>query len=456
MEMAAIVWPFPFSGANARRAAVKRDMKILVLNSGSSSQKACLYQIGQIPPEAPPAPLWEGRIEWRNHSATISVKNHQGAALQEELPSSSREEAVHRLLGTMWSGRTRAINFASEIDAVGHRVVHGGPHFEEPAILTPEVRAAIDRVSAFAPLHIRAELEGMEIIEDLLGAVEQIGVFDTGFHRQMPLPASVYPGPYRWFEDGIRRYGFHGINHQYCAERAAQMLGADVKALRIVSCHLGNGCSVTAIRGGQSIDTTMGFTPLDGLMMGTRSGSVDPGILTFLMREKGLDGQELDKVLNQESGLLGISGFSSDMRDILAGVRRGHERAKLAFDIYAHRLRAAIGSMAAVLGGIDALVFTAGVGENSPEVRAAACSGLEFLGLRLDRETNARPSLDQEISTADSSVRVLVIRAEEDWAIAKECSKLAHAHPAGSATASIARKESLRAGERAASESGII
>jgi len=223
-----------------------------------------------------------------------------------------------------------------------------------------------------------------------------------------------------------------------------------------VSCHLGNGCSVTAIRGGQSIDTTMGFTPLDGLMMGTRSGSVDPGILTFLMREKGLDGQELDKVLNQESGLLGISGFSSDMRDILAGVRRGHERAKLAFDIYAHRLRAAIGSMAAVLGGIDALVFTAGVGENSPEVRAAACSGLEFLGLRLDRETNARPSLDQEISAADSSVRVLVIRAEEDWAIAKECSKLAHAHPAGSATASIARKESLRAGERAASESGII
>src|SRR5215470_10612304 len=402
MEMATIVWPSPFSGANARRAAVKRDMKILVLNSGSSSQKACLYQIGLKPPEFPPAPLWEGRIEWRNHSATISVKNHQGAALQEELPSSSREEAVHRLLGTMWSGRTRAINFVSEIDAVGHRVVHGGPHFEEPAILTQEVRAAIERVSAFAPLHIRAELEGVEIIENLLGAVEQIGVFDTGFHRQMPLPASVYPGPYRWFEDGIRRYGFHGINHQYCAERAAQMLGADVKALRIVSCHLGNGCSVTAIRGGQSIDTTMGFTPLDGLMMGTRSGSVDPGILTFLMREK---------VLNQESGLLGISGFSSDMRDILAGVRRGHERAKLAFDIYAHRLRAAIGSMAAVSGGIDALVFTAGVGENSPEVRAAACSGLEFLGLRLNSKTNARPSLDQDISTTDSSVRVLVIRA---------------------------------------------
>jgi acetate kinase len=400
-------------------------MKILVLNSGSSSQKACLYEIGQIPPEAPPAPLWEGRIEWRDHSATISVKNHQGAAHKEELPVSSREAAVRHLLGTAWSGKKRAIDFASEIDTVGHRVVHGGPHFEEPAILTPDVRAAIDGVSAFAPLHIRAELEGMEIIENLLGAVEQIGVFDTGFHRQMPLPACVYPGPYKWFENGIRRYGFHGINHQYCAERAAQLLDKDLKSLKLVTCHLGNGCSIAAIDEGRSVDTTMGFTPLDGLMMGTRSGSVDPGILTFLMREKQLDAQELDKVLNQESGLLGISGLSGDMRDILAGIRQGHERAKLAFDIYVHRLGAAIGGMAAVLGGVDALVFTAGVGENSPEVRAAACRALEYAGLRLSCKANARPFPDQDISTLDSRVRVLVIRAEEDWAIAKECWKVA-------------------------------
>ena len=229
-----------------------------------------------------------------------------------------------------------------------------------------------------------------------------------------------------------------------------------MNALRIVSCHLGNGCSVTAIRDGQSIDTTMGFTPLEGLMMGTRSGSVDPGILTFLMRQGQLDSQGIDKVLNEKSGLLGVSGLSSDMRDILTGIQQGHKRAKLAFDIYVHRLRAAIGGMAAVLGGIDALVFTAGVGENSPEVRAAACSGLEFLGLRLDSKTNARPSLDQDISTADSSVRVLVIRAEEDWAIAKECWKLAQANtPAGTTNASVAQKESFRQGERAASESGI-
>ena len=400
-------------------------MKILVLNSGSSSQKACLYQIGPIPPEAPPAPLWEGRIEWRDHSATISVKNHQGAAQKEELPASSREEVVRHLLGTAWSGETRAINSRSEIDAVGHRVVHGGPHFEEPVILTQEVRAAIDGVSAFAPLHIRAELEGMAIIDNLLGAVSQIGVFDTGFHRQMPLPACVYPGPYKWFENGIRRYGFHGINHQYCTERAAQLLDSDPKSLKLVTCHLGNGCSIAAIDQGRSVDTTMGFTPLDGLMMGTRSGSVDPGILTFLMRERQLDAYELDKVLNQESGLLGISGLSGDMRDILAAIQQGHERAKLAFDIYVHRLRAAIGGMAAVLGGVDALVFTAGVGENSPEVRAAACRALEYAGLRLNGKANARPFLDQDISTLDSRVRVLVIRAEEDWAIAKECWKVA-------------------------------
>ena len=429
-------------------------MKILVLNSGSSSQKACLYEIGEAVPDHPPVPLWQGKIEWSGATAAIHVKNSQGVTFKEELPVCSREQVIRHLLRTARDGNARAIASTLKIDAVGHRVVHGGAHFRNPVLITDKVRADIESLSAFAPLHIRAEVAGMKIVEDLFGAVMQVAVFDTAFHCQIPPSAAIYPGPYEWFESGIRRYGFHGINHQYCAERAAQML--DVKALRIVSCHLGNGCSVTAIRDGQSIDTTMGFTPLEGLMMGTRSGSVDPGILTFLMRQGQLDGQDIDKVLNQKSGLLGISGLSSDMRDILAGIRQGHQRAKLAFDIYVHRLRAAIGGMAAVLGGIDALVFTAGVGENSPEVRAAACSGLEFLGLRLDSKTNARPSLDQEISAADSSVRVLVIRAEEDWAIAKECWKLAQAGaPAGTTTVSVAQKELLRPGERAASESGV-
>jgi len=431
-------------------------VKILVLNSGSSSQKACLYEIGEMVPDRPPTPLWQGKIEWSGDTAAIIVKNSQRVTFEEEVPVSSREQVIRHLLRTARDGNARAIASTLEIDAVGHRVVHGGAHFKNPVVITDKVRAAIESVSAFAPLHIRAEVEGMKIVEDLLGAVTQVAVFDTAFHSQIPLSAAIYPGPYEWFESGIRRYGFHGINHQYCAERAAQMLGADVKALRIVSCHLGNGCSVTAIRDGQSIDTTMGFTPLEGLMMGTRCGSVDPGILTFLMRQGQLDGQDIDEVLNQKSGLLGISGLSSDMRDILAGIQNGYERAKLAFDIYVHRLQAAIGGMAAVSGGIDALVFTAGVGENSPEVRAAACSGLEFLGLKLDSKTNARPSLDQDISAPDSSVRVLVIRAEEDWAIAKECWKLAQANtPAGTTNASVTQKESLRQGERAASESGI-
>jgi len=402
-------------------------MKVLVLNSGSSSQKACLYEIGETLPAHPPTPLWEGRIEWGSDTAKISVKNSQGGVQRESLKVGSREEFVRHLLDTLDAGPARAIASLSEIDVVGHRVVHGGPHFEDPVVVTPKVRSAIADASTLAPLHIRAELEGMNIVESLLGPIPQIAVFDTGFYRQMPLSAQTYPGPYKWLKSGIRRYGFHGINHEYCAGRAAQLLGKELEALKIVSCHLGNGCSVTGIQGGQSIDTTMGFTPLDGLMMGTRSGSVDPGILIFLMREEKLDCEQVDRVLNQESGLLGISGVSSDMRDILGAIKQGNERAKLAFDIFVHRLRGAVGSMAGVLGGLDVLVFTAGVGENSPDVRAAVCSKFEFLGLKLDSEANQQTSLDRDIAAADSRVRILVLRAEEDWAIAGKCWKLAHA-----------------------------
>jgi acetate kinase len=405
-------------------------MKILVLNSGSSSQKACLYEIAEALPENPPACLWEGKIEWDGDIATAVVKTSDGRAQQAQVKISSRAHAVEHLIGTLWSGKTSALASASEIDVVGHRVVHGGQQYEEPALVTPEVKAGIASVSAFAPLHNRAELEGMEIIEKLLGPVAQIAVFDTGFHRKMPLPAMVYPGPYEWFESGIHRYGFHGINHQYCAVRAAQLLRKDLKSLRLVTCHLGNGCSLAAIREGRSVDTTMGFTPLEGLMMGTRSGSIDPGILTYLMRLGQLQGQGIDDLLNQKSGLLGISGVSGDMRQILAAIKQGNRRAKLAFDIYVHRLQAGIGAMVAVLGGIDALVFTAGVGENSPEVRSATCSNLKFIGLNLDEAANAHAHLDQDIATVASPARILVIQAQEDWAIAAECWKLKHAEPA--------------------------
>jgi len=402
-------------------------MKILVLNSGSSSQKSSLYEIGSSIPADPPSSLWEGKIEWDGSVAAVSIKNASGVARKDQVKVASRAQAIEQLLGALWGGGTRAISGPSEIDVVGHRVVHGGPKYDEPVLVTPEVKAAIAGVSAFAPLHNRAELEGMEIVGKLLGAVPQIAVFDTGFHRKMPAAAAVYPGPYEWFAEGIRRYGFHGINHEYCAGRAARLLGRELNSLKLVSCHLGNGCSLAAIQGGHSIDTTMGFTPLEGLMMGTRSGSMDPGILTYLMRQKGVSGERLDEILNKESGLLGISGTSGDMRQILAAVKNGDQRAKLAFDIYIHRMQSGIGAMAGVLGGIDAVIFTAGVGENSLEVRAASCENFGYLGLKLDPEKNRKVSSadsDQDIAAADSAVRVLVIHAQEDWAIAGKCWEL--------------------------------
>jgi acetate kinase len=399
-------------------------MKILVLNSGSSSQKACLYEIGEALPESPPLPLWEGRIEWNGDTAAITVRNLKGIARKEKLKSLPCELVLRDLLATLWSGETRSIACAAEISAVGHRVVHGGPYFHDPILISNDVYSTLAGLSQFAPLHIQSELQGMKTIADLLGDVPQFAVFDTGFHCQMPRVAQTYPGPYEWFERGIRRYGFHGINHQYCASRAAQLMGKDLTSLKIVSCHLGNGCSVTGIRAGRSVDTTMGFTPLEGLMMGTRSGTVDPGILTFLMRQHGLNADQIDDILNKQSGLLGISGLSGDMRDVLAGMHAGNERAKLAFDLYIRVLRNAIGGMTAILEGLDTLVFTAGVGENSPEVRAATCKGLNFLGVTIDLKRNKEPLLDADISSPDSRVKVLIIRAAEDWAIAGECWKL--------------------------------
>ncbi|PWT83482.1 MAG: acetate kinase, partial [Blastocatellia bacterium] len=255
-------------------------MKILVLNSGSSSQKACVFEVGDALPEDPPACVWEGKIEWDGDVAATVVKTAHGVVQKDRVHVPSRAEAVQHLLGTIGSTQTQTESSSSKIDVVGHRIVHGGPHFEQPVLVTPEVKAAIAAASVFAPLHNQAELEGMELVEKLLGRVPQVAVFDTGFHRKLPAPAAIYPGPYDWFERGIRRYGFHGINHQYCAGRAARLLCRDLKSLRLVTCHLGNGCSLAAILEGVSVDTTMGFTPLEGLMMGTRSGSVDPGILT--------------------------------------------------------------------------------------------------------------------------------------------------------------------------------
>src|ERR1700674_975260 len=410
-------------------------MKILVLNSGSSSQKSCLYDIGNKLPEHPPAPVWEGKIEWDGGQAEIQAQNSKGAQLKDRVQVASRSHAIDQLLDTLWNGKLRVVSAPSEIDVVGHRIVHGGKDLVTATAITPEVKFAIASMSAFAPLHNRAELEGVEIVEKRIGTVLQVAVFDTGFHSRLPEPAAVYPGPYDWLAQGIRRYGFHGINHQYCAERTAQLLGKDLRSLKLVTCHLGNGCSLAAIRDGRSADTTMGFTPLEGLMMGARSGSVDPGILTYLMRRGQLTGEQLDDLLNTKSGLLGISGISGDMRQIVAAMKDGHPRAKLAFEIFVHRLQAGIGAMIAVLGGIDALVFTAGIGENSPEVRAAACANFRFLRLKLDGAKNEQSSSDQDISLSDSAVRILIVRAQEDWAIARDCWRLVSARSRGRASA---------------------
>ena len=402
-------------------------MKILVLNSGSSSQKSALFELDSVASPGPVEPLWQAKIEWGGPESELSVRGSNGVLLREKVDLKDRQAAIRHMLDTLWNGKTRVIADKTEIAAVGHRVVHGGPSLTQPTRITSEVKAAIAAVGEFAPLHSRAELEGMAIVETVLGDVSQVAVFDTGFHRTIIRPAAQYPGPYEWFEQGIRRYGFHGINHEYCAHRAAQLLHASPDSLRIVSCHLGNGCSLAAIRDGKSIDTTMGFTPLEGLMMGTRSGSIDPGILTYFMRKRSITGDKLDELLNRRSGLLGISGVSSDMREVEAAMKKGNKRAQLAFDMFAHRLSEGISAMIAALGGLDVLVFTAGIGENSPQVRAAACEKLGFAGIKIDLESNQRSPSDREISAPDSNVRVWIVPAQEDWAIAQECFRLATA-----------------------------
>jgi acetate kinase len=401
-------------------------MKILVLNSGSSTQKSALFELADQRSDEPVQPKWEGKLEWDGDKEKLTIHNSDGKTIKEDavVRAEDRKASLEKLLQKLWQSPAQVIRDRSEIEVVGHRIVHGGPQLSEPAIITPEVKEAIADVSAIAPLHNVAGLQGIELAEKLFPEVPEVAVFDTGFHRTLPQSAKVYPGPYEWFERGIRRYGFHGINHEYCAHRAAHLLKRELSSLKIVSCHLGNGCSLAAIDGGKSVDTTMGFTPLEGIMMGTRSGSVDPGILIHLMRTEEAGSKDLDDTLNRHSGLLGISGVSSDMRDVLEAAAKGNDRAKLAVDIFVRRLQAGIATMAASLGGVDVLVFTAGIGENAASVRRDTCAKLGFLGVQLDDKKNFSAKPDVVISAPDCAVKVLVIRAQEDWSIARECAGL--------------------------------
>jgi acetate kinase len=382
-------------------------VRIVLVNTGSSSLKCSVMESADRSVLAQVKADWAGPVPRYERSGPGATRS------REQLSFRDCGEAVRHALDDL--GVTAAP--PGRPAAVGHRIVHGG-EFSAPVRITPAVRSRIAELAELAPLHNLPGLEALAAAEALLPDVPHVAVFDTAFHATLPPAARTYPLPYAWTESwAIRRYGFHGLNHAYCTSRAAELLGRPAAELRLVICHLGHGCSATAVRHGRSVDTTMGFTPLDGLMMATRSGSVDPGILTHVQRRHGLGAGEIDDALNQASGLFGVSGISGDMREVLAAGRAGHERARLAIAIYVHRVRQAIGALTATLGGLDALVFTAGVGENAPEVRLASCQGLECLGVEIDPEANARCRPDADVAVRAARVRILVIAAREDLAM---------------------------------------
>ena len=391
-------------------------MLVLVLNAGSSSQKSCLYDLGESIPDTPLKPVWSADIDWTSEQQGILTIESNDR--EREIKLEDRDTALKVLLDTLVEGETKVLDSLDEIDVVGHRVVHGGAKYSEPTIINDDVKKAIADLIPLAPSHNPANLEGIKTIEEILPEIPQVAVFDTAFHTTIPEHAKVYPIPYKYHEQGIQRYGFHGTSHQYCAHRTAQILQQPLKNLKIVTCHLGNGCSLAAIKDGVCIDTTMGFSPLEGLMMGTRCGSIDPQILIYMMQEYDLDAAEIDRILNKESGLLGVSGVSNDLRNIVKAIEEGNTQAQLAYDIYLHYLKKAIGAMVASLNGLDVLVFTAGVGENQCMLREKTCGGLSYLGLKLEPAKNLTEPVDENIAASDSQVKVLVIHTQEDWAIA--------------------------------------
>lgn len=391
-------------------------MKILVCNSGSSSLKFSLFEADQE------LLLAEGGIDWTPRPTRLIFRRPGRPEIREELYVREHSEAAERIRAHLQAGPSAPLENLRDLDAVGHRVVHGGRRFTTAVRITPDVKSAIGELSELAPLHNPASLEGISAIEQVLPAVPQVAVFDTAFHTTLPAAAQTYALPRTWrTEWGIHRYGFHGLSHAYCARRAAEMLGHH--ASRLIIAHLGNGASVSAVHNGICVDTSMGFTPLEGEVMGTRSGSLDPGVLLYVLRRKGLTVEQLDHALNHESGLFGLSGISSDMRQILKQAPNSPD-ARLALEVYIHRLVQTIGAMAATLGGVDGLVFTAGVGEHSAQVRELACNHLGHLGMELDAAANLRCTPDADIASCASHGRILVITTREDLTIVRETRRL--------------------------------
>jgi acetate kinase len=378
----------------------------LALNAGSSTLKACLYKLGsRVPLATPPAPIWQQQLNWR--------------------PATADEGTAARLLRELWEGPEAPLTGPDEVDVVGHRVVHGGTRYASAIAIGEDVKRQIGALAALAPLHNLAALSGIAAAErSLVPGTPQVAVFDTAFHANLPTPAYTYAGPKEWLDAGLRRFGFHGINHEYVAHRTAHILDRNIDDLRLLTCHLGSGASLAAVRHGRSVDTTMGFTPLDGLAMATRSGSVDPGLLLHLLRSGDTSPDQLHDVLNRGSGLAGLSGTSGDMRDVIAARAQGDAGAELAFDVYVHRLRRYIGAMLPSLEGLDAIAFSGGVGEHSAAIRANALAPFRFLGVDLDGAANAASTGDVDIATAHSRVRVVVIAAREEWAVARSAAEV--------------------------------
>jgi acetate kinase len=330
-------------------------------------------------------------------------------------------DAVQLVIDALLSPECGVIKSVDEISAVGHRVVHGGEYFSESVVITEAVKKAVEACNELAPLHNPPNLIGINACEKLMPKTPQVAVFDTAFHQTMPEKAYLYAIPYEYYEKyKVRRYGFHGTSHKFVSQEAAQMMGKSIEDLKIITCHLGNGASLAAIKNGKVVDTSMGFTPLEGLIMGTRSGNLDPAVITFLMNKENLDIKGIDNVLNKQSGVLGVSGVSSDFRDIENAAKDGNERAKVALDMFYYRVAKFIGSYAAAMNGVDAIVFTAGLGENSGTSRQAICDYVEFLGLKIDAEPNSKRGQALQISTADSKVKVFVIPTNEELVIARD------------------------------------
>lgn len=391
-------------------------MNILVLNCGSSSVKYKLIEIKAN------KVLAEGGIEKIGLPDAFIKFKFGNEKIQQDLDINDHVGAIKSILDNLTSKEYGCIKDFKEIDAVGHRVVHGGEKFNKSVLINDEVIAKIKECYGIAPLHNPVNMAGIDAINEVLPEVPQVGVFDTAFHQTMPAKSYMYALPYKYYaEDGVRRYGFHGTSHRYVSQRVCEFLGVEPKGKKIITCHVGNGGSITAVKDGKSIDTSMGLTPTEGLMMGTRCGDVDPGALIFLMDKHKLSSKDMLNMVNKESGLAGISGVSSDMREITAAAKQGNEKAILSLEMYEQRITKYVGAFAAEMGGVDIIVFTGGVGEHQSSTRANVCKPLRFMGVEIDDAANDANNGDEGIiSTPNSAVKVVVIPTDEEYMIAKD------------------------------------